>query len=272
MPSNTRMDFCAHVRSRGRHGISPAYHDLSFVQPRRTCTTSISSARTLAEGNVRYRIIETMNWMRFLAAFCGKRQKPAAALADRRRGGDPCGGSDPRRFRLRVAALGHTDDEAAETSRRHVHPDRRSIAVQDAEIIAITVPASPQHSVPGQADPRHPPPPEAQPRLRIGRRRDDGGEADPDVTVETPELLAQSEMDYQVLVVDNQLGHLVEDTRVGPAQCQHAAVAAAGLGIQPPRPARQADPVAARVSCPGGLPATEVSAGDGGRGGAGGSR
>ena len=33
--------------------------------------------------------------------------------------------------------------------------------------------------------------------------------------METPDLLAQGEMDYQVLVVDNQLGHWVEDTRVG---------------------------------------------------------
>jgi hypothetical protein len=39
-----------------------------------TCTTSISSASTLAAGNVWYRIIETMKWMRFIAVFCGKRQ------------------------------------------------------------------------------------------------------------------------------------------------------------------------------------------------------
>jgi hypothetical protein len=31
--------------------------------------------------------------------------------------------------------------------------------------------------------------------------------------VETPDPLAQGEMDYQVIVVDNQLGHRVEDTR-----------------------------------------------------------
>jgi hypothetical protein len=37
-------------------------------------------------------------------------------------------------------------------------------------------------------------------------------------------------MDYQVLVVDDQLGHGVEDTRVGRAQFQRAAVVAAGLG------------------------------------------
>ncbi len=40
-------------------------------------------------------------------------------------------------------------------------------------------------------------------------------QADPDVTVETPDLLTQGEMDYQVLVVGNQLGHWVEDRRVG---------------------------------------------------------
>jgi hypothetical protein len=87
--------------------------------------------------------------------------------------------------------------------------------VQDAEIVAITVPTGAQHSVPGKADPRHPPSPQAQPRLKIGRRRDDGGEAYPDVTVETPDLLAQGEMDYQILVVDDELGHWVEDTRAG---------------------------------------------------------
>ena len=52
-------------------------------------------------------------------------------------------------------------------------------------------------------------------RLGIGRHRDDGGEADPDVTVETPDLLTRGQMDYQVLIVDNQLGHRVEDTRAG---------------------------------------------------------
>src|SRR6266436_4327242 len=121
-----------------------------------------------------------------------------AALAGRRRRGDPRRGSDPGRLRLRVTALGHTDDKAAETSRRQVHPDRRLVAVQDQEIVAITVPAGAEHREPDEADPRHPPSPQAQPRLGIGRHRDDGGKADPDVTMETPDLLAQGEMDYQI--------------------------------------------------------------------------
>jgi len=125
-----------------------------------------------------------------------RRTKPAAALADRLRGSNPRRGSDPRRLRLRVAAFGHRYDEAAETSRCHVHPDGRPVAVQDAEIVAITVPPGAQHGVPGKADSRHSPSPEAQPRLRIGRYGEDGGEADPDVTVEAPDLLAQGEMDY----------------------------------------------------------------------------
>ena len=95
--------------------------------------------------------------------------------------GDSRRGSDPRRFRLRAAALGHTDDEAAETSRRHVHLDRRPIAVQDAEIVAITVPAGAQPSVPGKADPRHPPPRRPSHGLGSGATRDDG-----DVPVQTP--------------------------------------------------------------------------------------
>src|SRR5689334_8544888 len=136
---------------------------------------------------------------------------PAAALAGWRRGGDPRRGRDPRRLRLRVAALGHADDKAAETSRRQVDPDRRPVAVQDAEVVAITVPAGAQHGEPRKADPRHPPPPQAEPRLGIGRHGDDGREAHPDVTVETPDLLAQGETDYQVPVVHDQLGHQVEN-------------------------------------------------------------
>src|ERR1700735_3763477 len=155
-----------------------------------------------------------------------------SALADRRRGGDPCRGSDPRRLRLRVAALRYRDGEAAETSRRHVPPARRPIAVQDAEIVAITVPAGAQHSAPGQADARHPPPPEAQPRLRIGRHTADGEQVDPDVAVETPDLLARGEMDYQVAAVGNQLSHWAEDTRAGPAFRVCSATAAG------PRPVR----------------------------------
>src|SRR4029077_16877490 len=108
---------------------------------------------------------------------------------DWRRGSNPRRGSDPRRLRLRVAALGHGYDEAAETSRCHVHPDGRPVAVQNAEIVAITVPPGAQHGVPGHADSRHPPSPEAQPRPRIGHHREDGGETDPDVTVEAQDLL-----------------------------------------------------------------------------------
>src|SRR5207248_3445422 len=133
-----------------------------------------------------------MAWANACGASCGRL---CPTLAGRRRGGDPRRGRDPRRLRLRVPALGHADEEAAETSRRQVHPDRRPVAVQDAEIVAITVPAGAQHSDTPKADPRHPPPPQAQPRLGIGRYGDDGREADPDVTVETPDLLAQGETD-----------------------------------------------------------------------------
>ncbi len=38
------------------------------------CTTSISSASTLAEGDIRYRITETMKRIQYIAVFCGKRQ------------------------------------------------------------------------------------------------------------------------------------------------------------------------------------------------------
>lgn len=40
-----------------------------------TCATSINSASTLAAGNAWYRVLETMKRMRFIAVFCGKRQK-----------------------------------------------------------------------------------------------------------------------------------------------------------------------------------------------------
>jgi hypothetical protein len=43
-------------------------------QPRRNLHDLYQLRQTLAEGNVRYRIIETMKWMRFIAVFRGKRQ------------------------------------------------------------------------------------------------------------------------------------------------------------------------------------------------------
>ncbi len=44
-----------------------------------TVVPNPGSARTQVSGHFRYRVIETMQWMQFIAVFCGKRPKPAAA-------------------------------------------------------------------------------------------------------------------------------------------------------------------------------------------------
>ena len=70
----------------------------------RTTSTAGSAPRPAAAANAPARTCWTPS------------DTSGTALADRRRGDDPRRGSDPLRLRLRVAALGRTDDQAAETS------------------------------------------------------------------------------------------------------------------------------------------------------------